>query len=530
MHPGLLSSSSLLLRPDTDQALLDDFLTQHDITRDVIPPQYAHAQSRTGNVSVNSGAAYKPLPATHVDPDAEPIPGGYAAKYSRGKDGQATPVKAKNSVDADRRSVNAGRPKQQLDTVSEGDTAEADWDLLSSVAYGSYDEQHGTGGKTDQNKQEEGRPKEQQESHDWGDDARDEGEPQTPLDRATEASLKGAHPTLSDIIGSRNESTATPGKRSVELSRPASNTASLAGADPREEGAGIDSPVNAPPVALAASGNTQKQTTPQASARSRQGFSGDPLPYDELDNIIVDEKEQSEREQEKPMNNRLDWQPATPNDDANQPRSTPPTNKKTPTLGPMNNTLQWQPATPTDDTNQPRSIPPASKKTPSPEPMWEPASSRAEKSQENVDKAENNNEETRINQPSPVKEQSRRNSQASPTKMQSRRNSQASPTKMQSRRNSQTSLTKNGSRRNSQIVSPTKNESRRNSQVSPEKQDSATKEKSPRQESPAVEDSHPDGDVKPQDTDEAVGHWGQSPEPQVGRDAEGIPRFEHDKA
>ncbi|KAK3782928.1 hypothetical protein RRG08_016307 [Elysia crispata] len=478
MHPSMLNSS-LLLRPDTDQALLDDFLTQHDITRDVIPPQYAHAQGRVGSVSVNSGA-YKPLPATHVDPDAEPVPGGYAARYSKGKD-YAKTSQNKTSVDADRGSVNTLRAKQPLDTVSEGDNAEADWDLLSSVAYGSYDEQHGTADKANPNEKEKEKPDEQGQSSNWDDDPNGEGEPQSPLDRATEASLKGAHPTLSDILGSRNAGTESPGRRSTALSRPTSKTASLVDAPEGEKG--TNSPVDVPPVAAAEAAITPKEATPPESARSRQGSKGEALPYDELDHIVVDEKDKDETEEKQAMNNRLEWQPATPIDDSNQRQASPPLIKKTPSPQPMNNTLQWEPASP---------LPP----------------------------------KEAANTPSNQHEK-RANSQTSSTKRDSRRNSQTSPTKIDSRRNSQTFPTKRDSRRNSQN-SPTKRDSRKNSQTSPRKNESVGEENQPRQESPQteaeLEDQKTDEDLQ-EKTDESTGHWGQSAEPRGGRGVEEVPDF-----
>ncbi|GFO32100.1 neurofilament heavy polypeptide-like isoform x5, partial [Plakobranchus ocellatus] len=360
MHPSLLHSS-LLMRPDTDQALLDDFLTQHDVTRDIIPPQFAHAQNRADNISVNSGA-YKPLPATHVDPDAEPVPGGYAARYSKGKT-QSKPLGGPhNSADADRASVNTTRarqPQQQLDTVSEGENAEADWDLLSSVAYGSYDDQHGKQEdekKKDEKKEDREVAADLQTNPDWGDGERGDGVPHSPLDRATEASLKGAHPTLSDIVGSRNAGTETPGMRSTVMSRPVSKSLSLSERPAEKESGGANSPLKATPVAPAAATpkspkktrsqtNTPEQLTPKVSAKSRQGSRGDPLPYDELDMIVVDDKDEIDKKSE-PMNNTLEWQPATPTGQENQSRFTPGASKKTRSPQPFNNKLNWEQATP----------------------------------------------------------------------------------------------------------------------------------------------------------------------------------------
>ncbi|GFS01046.1 neurofilament heavy polypeptide-like isoform X3 [Elysia marginata] len=399
MHPSMLNSSSLLLRPDTDQAMLDDFLTQHDITRDVIPPQYAHAQSRIDNMSVNSGV-YKPLPATHVDPDAEPVPGGYAARYSKNKDA-ANPNQLKPPQDLGRVSVNAGSAKPQLDTVSEADTAEADWDLLSSVAYGSYDDQHGT----KNNDEENGKPKEQQENPDWNNEAQEEGEAQSPLDRATEASLKGAHPTLSDIVGSRNADSKSPGVKTPVASRPTSKAAPLADTPGRE--VVESSPVDAPPVAAAATGkDTPKRSSPQVTARSRQGSRGDALPYDELDSIVVDEKDQRTSEDKHPPNNKLEWQPATPTGDADQVPLSPAAKKKTPSPQPFNNTLQWEPGSPRPSDEAPN----ASNDT--------------------------NMERRNSKASSPIKRESRRNSQTSPSKSEARRSNQTSPTKNRSRKSS----------------------------------------------------------------------------------------------
>ncbi|XP_012944188.1 mediator of RNA polymerase II transcription subunit 12 [Aplysia californica] len=388
MHSGMHSTMPLYARPDTDPNFMDDFMA-HDITQDI---PYGRSSFR--------------LPDTRADLDsAEPVHDGYAAKYSKKSAG---PAGGDGSVGGYGKGT--GRP---LDTVSEGgdsQAGQADWNLLSSLAYGSYDEKGqgqkgGGGGVGDKDNDDEGgwggggggvgavgdkkegdfpNPRKKDDDGDGGGDYAKEGErggesrlrrtppnPRdgglspavertpsgartfSPHDRATEASFKGARPPQPDSEMSAELDSVRENERRPESMTEAPSQVS--GKNTPMNNSGVpNSRKNS--LAKNAADQTSRNNSPTKSVQrmSRKNSLAENGDHASQRNTPAADKTGQNSRKNSPVKSvsRMSRKNSQAENDGgqNMSRRTSPTEKTDENKGgeksPMKNTLDWEPASP----------------------------------------------------------------------------------------------------------------------------------------------------------------------------------------